>query len=108
MGKLEGKENSNETENRTHHRHYRTGWFLSHRAPASKNYKIIGLMRKTSALPNSLIAHLSNKIISPTEICWTRFPSRKTIRSYQPDEIYNSPLNHTRVNRGDSPLRPLK
>ena len=55
----------------------------------SKNYKIIGLMRKTSALPSSLIAHLSNKIHFAYGDLLDTFSIAETIRSYQPDEIYN-------------------
>jgi GDPmannose 4,6-dehydratase len=55
----------------------------------AKNYQVVGLMRKTSAVPSSHIAHLANKIHFAYGDLLNTFSIAETIRSYQPDEIYN-------------------
>jgi GDPmannose 4,6-dehydratase len=55
----------------------------------SKNYKVVGMMRKTSAVPSSHIAHLANKIHIAYGDLLDTFSIAETIRSYSPDEIYN-------------------
>jgi GDPmannose 4,6-dehydratase len=55
----------------------------------AKNYQVVGLMRKTSAMPSSHIAHLSNKIHFAYGDLLDTFSIAENIRSYQPDEIYN-------------------
>jgi GDPmannose 4,6-dehydratase len=55
----------------------------------AKNYQVVGLMRKTSALPSSHIAHLANKIHFAYGDLLDTFSIAENIRSYQPDEIYN-------------------
>jgi GDPmannose 4,6-dehydratase len=55
----------------------------------AKNYQVVGMMRKTSAVPNSHIAHLANKIHIAYGDLLDTFSIAETIRSYQPDEIYN-------------------
>lgn len=55
----------------------------------SKNYQVVGLMRKTSALPSSHVAHLSSKMHFAYGDLLDTFSIAENIRSYQPDEIYN-------------------
>ena len=55
----------------------------------AKNYQVVGLMRQTSAQPSSHIASLSNKIHYAYGDLLDTFSIAETIRSYQPDEIYN-------------------
>jgi len=55
----------------------------------AKNYQVVGMMRKTSAVPSSHIAHLANRIHIAYGDLLDTFSIAETIRSYQPDEIYN-------------------
>jgi GDPmannose 4,6-dehydratase len=55
----------------------------------AKNYQVVGLMRKTSAVPSSHVAHLANKIHIAYGDLLDTFSIAENIRSYQPDEIYN-------------------
>jgi GDPmannose 4,6-dehydratase len=55
----------------------------------AKNYQVVGLMRKTSTLPSSHIARLSSKIHFAYGDLLDTFSIAETIRTYQPDEIYN-------------------
>jgi GDPmannose 4,6-dehydratase len=55
----------------------------------AKNYQIVGMMRKTSAVPSSHIAHLASKIHIAYGDLLDTFSIAETIRSYHPDEIYN-------------------
>jgi GDPmannose 4,6-dehydratase len=55
----------------------------------AKNYQVVGLMRKTSAMPSSHVAHLANKIHIAYGDLLDTFSIAENIRSYQPDEIYN-------------------
>ena len=55
----------------------------------AKNYQVVGLMRKTSAVPSSHIAHLANKIHIAYGDLLDTFSIAENIRSFQPDEIYN-------------------
>ncbi len=55
----------------------------------AKNYQVVGMMRKTSAVPSSHIAHLANKIHIAYGDLLDTFSIAETIRSYKPDEIYN-------------------
>lgn len=55
----------------------------------SKNYKVVGLMRQTSKVPTSNIAHLSNKIKFAYGDLLNTFSIAECIRAYKPDEIYN-------------------
>jgi GDPmannose 4,6-dehydratase len=54
-----------------------------------KNYQVVGMMRKTSAVPSSHIAHLASKIHIAYGDLLDTFSIAETIRSYHPDEIYN-------------------
>ncbi len=55
----------------------------------AKNYQVVGLMRKTSAVPSSHVAHLANRIHIAYGDLLDTFSIAENIRSYQPDEIYN-------------------
>jgi GDPmannose 4,6-dehydratase len=55
----------------------------------AKNYQVVGMMRKTSAVPSSHIAHLASKIHIAYGDLLDTFSIAETIRSYHPDEIYN-------------------
>jgi GDPmannose 4,6-dehydratase len=55
----------------------------------AKNYQVVGLMRKTSAVPSSHVAHLASKIHIAYGDLLDTFSIAENIRSYQPDEIYN-------------------
>ena len=55
----------------------------------SKNYKVVGLMLNSIELSSSLIAHLSNKITIAYGDLLDMVSVMETIRSCQPDEIYN-------------------
>jgi GDPmannose 4,6-dehydratase len=55
----------------------------------AKDYQVVGLMRKTSAVPSSHVAHLANKIHIAYGDLLDTFSIAENIRSYQPDEIYN-------------------
>jgi GDPmannose 4,6-dehydratase len=55
----------------------------------AKHYEVVGLMRKTSAFPSAHLAHLANKIHFAYGDLLDTFSIAETIRSYQPDEIYN-------------------
>jgi GDPmannose 4,6-dehydratase len=55
----------------------------------SKNYQVVGMMRKTSAIPSSYIAPYANKIRFAYGDLLNTFSIAETIRSYQPDEVYN-------------------
>ena len=55
----------------------------------SKNYQVVGFMLKSIELSSSLIAHLSNKINIAYGDLLDMGSIVETIRSYQPDEIYN-------------------
>ena len=55
----------------------------------SKNYQVVGLMLRSIELSSSLIAHLSNKINIAYGDLLDMGSIMETIRSYQPDEVYN-------------------
>jgi len=55
----------------------------------SKNYKVVGLMRKTSSVSTSNIAHLASKIKFAYGDLLDTFSIAECIRTFQPDEIYN-------------------
>ncbi|RPI05509.1 MAG: GDP-mannose 4,6-dehydratase [Ignavibacteriae bacterium] len=55
----------------------------------SKNYRVVGLMLNSIVLSSSLIAHLANKIAITYGDLLDMGSIMETIRSYQPDEIYN-------------------
>jgi GDPmannose 4,6-dehydratase len=55
----------------------------------SKNYRVVGLMLNSIELSSSLIAHLSNKLTVAYGDLLDIVSLMETIRTYQPDEIYN-------------------
>jgi GDPmannose 4,6-dehydratase len=55
----------------------------------SKDYRVVGLMLNSIVLSSSLIAHLANKITIAYGDLLDIVSIMETIRSYQPDEIYN-------------------
>jgi GDPmannose 4,6-dehydratase len=55
----------------------------------SKDYRVVGLMLNSIVLSSSLIAHLANKISIAYGDLLDIVSIMETIRSYQPDEIYN-------------------
>jgi len=55
----------------------------------TKNYRVVGLMLNSITLSSSLIAHLSGKITIAYGDLLDIVSIMETIRSYQPDEIYN-------------------
>jgi GDPmannose 4,6-dehydratase len=55
----------------------------------SKNYRVVGLMLNSIELSSSLISHLSNKLTIAYGDLLDIVSLMDTIRTYQPDEIYN-------------------
>jgi GDPmannose 4,6-dehydratase len=55
----------------------------------ARNYRVVGLMLKSIELSRSLIAHLSGSIAITYGDLLDMSSIVETIRSYQPDEIYN-------------------
>jgi GDPmannose 4,6-dehydratase len=55
----------------------------------SKNYRVVGLMLNSIELSSSLISHLSNKLTIAYGDLLDIVSLMETIRTYQPDEIYN-------------------